>query len=225
MRLYKLTDEHSRTYDNTQWGENVTHAAKGRGNELCSDGVIHAYTSPILAVLCNPIHADFSDPVLWEAEGEIVASDGLKTGVKKLTTIRRIPLPSITPEQRVKFAILSALQVEQNQTFVAWAQTWLSGQDRSKTAAKEAAETAARAAEAAEAAAWAAGEAAWATEAARAAARAAWAAAWAAEAARAAAWAAARAAAWAARAAARAAAWAAAGTEIDFAELAEEAMK
>jgi hypothetical protein len=247
MKLYKLTDENGMTWGRTQWGEGVTHEATGPMDApLCSNGWIHAYEHPLLAVLLNPIHADFDKPRLWEAEGEIGLRDGqLKCGCRKLTTVRELSVPKMTTEQRVKFAILCAKTVEKGVAWNAWADGWLNGKDRSEEAAAawaaEAAEAAARAAwaAAAEAAAWAAEATAWAAEAT---ARAAWAAEAAARAAEATAWAAeatARAAeaAWAAEAAraaraaeatARAAeaAWAAVSDpKIDLIKIAEEAVR
>lgn len=182
--LYKLTDQDGYTrrgYANAcLWGENVSHSGTGEG-ELCGSGYVHAYTHPLLAVLLNPIHANLPAPRLWEAEGEIAKSDrGLKVGCVTLTTIREMPLPIISTEQRVRFAILCAKTGCVDAAWLAWANGWLDGTDRTEAAAEAAAWAVARAE------AWAA---AWAAEAAaaRAAARAAWAAAWAA-------WAAARAA-------------------------------
>ncbi len=113
--LYKLTDQDGytrRNYDNAcLWGENVSHSGTGEG-DLCGPGYVHAYTHPLLAVLLNPIHADFPAPRLWEAEGAIAKSDrGLKVGCVTLTTIREMPLPIISTEQRVRFAILCAKTV------------------------------------------------------------------------------------------------------------------
>ena len=65
-----------------------------------------------IAVIMNPAHANFPNPQLWEAQGIILLDDdGLKCGVKTLTTIKQIPLPQITTEQRIHFAILCALEV------------------------------------------------------------------------------------------------------------------
>jgi hypothetical protein len=206
--IYKLTDGDGQTRGGTQWGPGVSHSGTGEG-ELCGPGWIHAYEHPLVAVLLNPIHADFKHPRLWEAEGEIAIRDGqLKCGCKTLTTIREIPLPEITTEMRVRFAILCAKDVCADLSWNAWANGWLSGEDRSAEAAYRSAE-AAYAAQAAAAAA----EAAWAAYAAYAAARAA--------AAAEAAWAA-----WAAHAAARAAAAAAreVGHGIDIFEIAEQSL-
>jgi len=175
--LYKLTDKNGRTKGETQWGEGVTHSGTGEDG-LCGEGFIHAYEDPLIAVLLNPIHADFKTPRLWEAEGEIALREGqLKCGCVSLTTVREIPLPEVTTEQRVRFAILCAKAVSRDAEWNKWADKWLRGEDRSKAGAARAAR-AADAAAAARAATWAA----WAVEAAGAARRAARAAARAAEA-------------------------------------------
>ena len=95
-KLYKLTDENSQTYNSTQWGPNVSYSTSGEG-DLCGRGWLHAYTHPLLAVLLNPIHANFKNPILWEAEGIVGKSDyGLKIGCKKLTILRQIEIRTIT---------------------------------------------------------------------------------------------------------------------------------
>ena len=219
-RVYKLTDESGRTHNDTQWGPGVRHEATGIG-PLCSAGWIHCYTDPLLAVLLNPIHANFSTPRLWEAQAKApyLEDRGLKLGARALTTVRELHVPTITTDQRVTFAILCAQVVvgDRLPLWSAWAEEWLAGRDRSPAAAARAAEAAARAAAASPWAAWAASP--WAAEAAaRAAEAAARAAEAAARAAEAAAWAAraAEAAAWAAEAAARAA-------EINLIALAHQA--
>lgn len=181
MIKYKLTNQKSQTYGQTQWGENITHTASGRGS-LCGKGWIHVYESPKLAVLLNSIHANFDDPLLWEcqATGRSKHDHGLKSGYTSVTTLRQIPLPVITAEQRVKFAILCALEVYEDNNFRTWANRWLEGTDRTTTAAWVAANAARAAANTARAAEWAAAWAARAAANAADAADAAWAAAWAA---------------------------------------------
>lgn len=183
MRVYKLTDQNGYTragHSNAcLWGPGVRHSGTGKGG-LCSSGYIHAYTSPLLAILLNPIHADINCPRLWECDGsgKMLSNNGLKVGFVYLTTQREITLPVITPTQRIAFAILCAKNVCDDPTWNLWADRWLDGTDRSTRTARTA-----WAARAAEAAAWAAEAAAWAAWAAEAAARAAGAAARAAEAA------------------------------------------
>lgn len=131
MKLYKLTDEHERTFNNTRWGKNVTHQAVGNGRSLCSDGFIHAYTNPILAIIMNPIHAKFNNPILWEAEGKVIIDDGTKVGCKSLTTVRRIALPIVTIENKIRFAIKCASLVYDNKEWKNWADRWIKNIDRS----------------------------------------------------------------------------------------------
>jgi hypothetical protein len=91
--------------------------------------------------LLNPIHAAFKDPILWEAEGEVVLNDrGLKVGCETLTTVRRLPLPEVTTTQRVAFGILCAKEVCKNAAWNSWADAWLDGRDRSYTAVNRAAD-------------------------------------------------------------------------------------
>ena len=150
MKYYKLTNKQSTTFNDTQWGEGITHQATVKGKTLCTNQVIHVYASPLLAAFLNPIHVDFRNPRLWECEcSRPVADDGMKLGVKSCTTLRKVPPPKVTTEQRVKFAILCALAVYHATEFVLWADGWLTGKDRSKNAAREAAYAAARAARAA----------------------------------------------------------------------------
>lgn len=144
--LYKLTTQDNKTrkghYNETTWGEGVSHFGTGEGN-LCGPGWIHAYTSPLLAVLMNPVHANIGNPKLWEAEGEVVLSDrGLKVGCRTLTTVREIPLPEVTITQRIAFAILCTKEVCKDAAWNAWANKWLSGEDRSEKSALRAAKDA-----------------------------------------------------------------------------------
>ena len=162
-KLYKLTDEQGRTRageDNElTWAVGVAHKTTGTGTRLCTADVIHAYEHPLIAVLMNPVHADF-DPAtmrLFVAEGNIVAREGqLKCGVHALKIVEEIHVPVLTIEQQVKFTILCAKLVCKDAEWNAWADKWLNGDDRSAEAARAAwAAATARAAEAARAA-WAA---------------------------------------------------------------------
>ena len=148
---YKLTTQDNRTRvdetNETLWGENVTHKALRDDGELCSDKWIHFYTHPLLAVYFNPIHANIANPKLWECEIEgTVKSEFDKSGCKKLTTLREIPLPVITIEQRIEIAIRCSLLVYPAPEYVQWAEDWLSGKDRTSAAASATASAAASAA-------------------------------------------------------------------------------
>jgi hypothetical protein len=173
MLKYKLTDQDNMTYNNTLWGEGVTHETDGSG-ELCSPGWLHFYHSAELAVMLNPAHADIKDPKLWEceAEGQFLDDHGLKGGCTRLTTIREIPLPEITLERRIRFGILCAQKVfgGRNEVWDKWSEDWLSGRDRRDRSLESARAAAYAARDAAEYAAYAAEYAAYAYAATRAAA-------------------------------------------------------
>ncbi len=118
MKLYKLTDENGQSRGSMKWGAGITNTAKYGEPVLCTDTVLHAYTDPLLAVMLAPIHVDWKNPRMWEAEGDVVVREyDLKVGCKTLTTITEMPLPVVTTEQRVKFAILCALEVYDDPAF------------------------------------------------------------------------------------------------------------
>ena len=133
MKAYKLTSKGMRTYNYTQWVLNEAKTTNGKGT-LCGPGWLHFYSHPLLAVFLNRIHCNFDNPRLFEikAEGKIKNDRGLKLGCTKMTLVKELELPKVTPEQRVKFGILCALEVFKNKEFAKWAQNWLDGTDRTE---------------------------------------------------------------------------------------------
>jgi hypothetical protein len=94
-KYYKLTDQNDQTYKGTQWGPGVTHSLPPVPEPyLCASDVIHFYTSPNLAYLMSPIHTNYDNPHLWLVDiDKIEVTNGLKCGTFKLTTIKRLPKP------------------------------------------------------------------------------------------------------------------------------------
>ncbi len=148
---YKLTRPDGTSYGGCQWGVGVSHETDGSG-DLCGPGWIHFYSSPLLAVLLNPIHGSYNLATahLWEVEGSgtIKEDHGLKFGAMTVTTIRRLDIPEVSLTQKIAFGIISSLTVYHDASYATWAEDWLSGKDRSPAAAR-AAMDAARAAVAA----------------------------------------------------------------------------
>ena len=134
--VYKLTDKQMQTYNGFQWELNVTRFTDGKGH-LCSPGWLHSYSDPLLAVLLNPIHANIENPRLFlgKASGAFLNDKGLKQGYTNLTLIKELPIPTISINQKVAFAILCALEVYKFLNFNAWAHKWLASIDRSYNSA------------------------------------------------------------------------------------------
>lgn len=137
MLVYKLTDQKMQTLGGFQWEAGKIREASGDG-PLCSKGWLHAYESPPLAVLHNPIHANIANPRLFSADtldGEILRDGMMKLGSTRLVLLEEIPLPQISLTQRAAYGILCALEVYREPSFVFWASRWISGEDRSALAA------------------------------------------------------------------------------------------
>ena len=178
--IYKLTDMNMKTYGGYPWVLGKWNRTSGKG-DLCGPGWLHAYTSPVLAELLDPIHANFREYRLFrgEASGPVISDRGLKVGYTNMRITEELPRRHITTENRIRFGIACACRVYTSAEYRAWAGRWVSGADRTEAAARTAA-TAVRAARTAATATWAtevaeaaaaeaaevAAEAAWAAEAA-----------------------------------------------------------
>jgi len=55
--IYKLTDQDMQTWKGFQWELNKWYETSGEG-PLCSEGWLHGYEDPLLAMLHNHIHAN-----------------------------------------------------------------------------------------------------------------------------------------------------------------------
>lgn len=118
MKLYKLTDQSGNTQNKTNWIPKITHEKQPCGSpELCSAAVYHAYTNANLALLLNPIHADISNPRMFECSGDVVVSDWGKVGSFKMTSKKEMRLPDwhtndeTRKQVQVMFAVLCAESV------------------------------------------------------------------------------------------------------------------
>src|SRR3990167_6468593 len=149
----KLTDADGYTHGGTLWAEGASYETSGEGG-LCGPGWLHCYTDPLLAVLLNPIHANFINPRMCTVRVSGVGRDdhGLKEGWTKMAFESWVNVPSVTTEQRIRFGILCAMEVYTERSWVAWARGWLDGMDCTQVAAREAAARAAAAAQEAAAA-------------------------------------------------------------------------
>ena len=127
-----------------QWGEGVTHRIElkeGQKLKLCTDTCLHFYEDKHVAILLNRLHSNFSahKMLLWEAEIpdeiEWISDNKSKAGCTQLTTIRQIEKPVFTKNQKVYFAILCAKEVCEDKSWNAWADKWISGEDRTEKSA------------------------------------------------------------------------------------------
>ena len=153
--LYKLTDKDGYTMrgepGETLWipGNPVWVEFAGK---LCHEGCLHAYRSPLVAVLCDPRNGPYlPDGKLWEARGVVGLDNGLKVGCKQLTTIKEIDVPKLSTTVRVRTAIKMALRAVIDTGYMTltdcdgwakWAAAWLDGRDRTRLAANRATDAA-----------------------------------------------------------------------------------
>ena len=128
---YKLTDSEIRTYKGFQWELGKWYETTGEG-KFCSPGWLHFYNDPLVGMFMNPIHADIENPRLFraEVEGNFIDDNGLECGYSRARLIEELPVPQISPVQRVRFAIFCVKEVYKEKGWNKWADNWLSGKNR-----------------------------------------------------------------------------------------------
>jgi len=132
----KLLRPHLTTYGGFQWEVGKWVETDGNGL-LCSKHWLHFYHTTDLAVLLQPLHTKYNPFVLYEAEvrGKMKDDNGLKVCYTEARLIKPIETPVWTTPQRIAFGIYCALAVYREESFVEWAENWLSGKDRSARSA------------------------------------------------------------------------------------------
>jgi len=141
MIIYKLTRQDRTTRDGFKYPPKGSRLPELDGaGELCSCHWYHGYAHPLLAVLHAPIHVDSDYTKMIEIEvPKVYALDQMKLGFTTGIVGRVIPLPKITDEQRKRYAIGCACSVYKDRSFRKWADDWISGKDRTRSAARIAA--------------------------------------------------------------------------------------
>lgn len=113
-----------------KWGPGIAHSARGKGNRLCTNNVIHAYIDPYLAVMFDSHHGRYlqkKSAKMWIARGVVVAGDPEKVGVKKLTTIRKVKMPKVSPKKKKEFLARLMLLHTKSKALKEWCRKYLRG--------------------------------------------------------------------------------------------------
>lgn len=133
---YKLTDQDMQTKNNFQWELNKIYRIEeiNKHKPLCTEYWFHVYSSPLLAILLNPIHANISNPRLFKCicKGLHKTDRGLKEGFTQVELTEELKLPEIISNQKIAFGILCAKEVYKEGSWNRWADNWLNNIDRNK---------------------------------------------------------------------------------------------
>lgn len=137
MKCYKLLSQDMTSYRGCSWTLGEWKGSNSLG-PFCGPGGFHGYEHPLLAVLHNPLHANIRDPRLFEAEaaGEIAHDGKMQLKAQRMRIVREITVPAVSLEQRVAYGIYCAKAIYDDPQWNSWADSWLSGVDRSRSAAK-----------------------------------------------------------------------------------------
>lgn len=134
MRKYALTDPDGSTPkgERLEPGKFIEDARSGK--DLLARLGAYCGDSPLVAALVSPLATEDGARMFqinrWKVSADPTQAQ-MYTVVKEVT-----PVPRVTLEQKLAFALLVLLQVYKNKNFQVWAQRRLSGEDRSFNAAQ-----------------------------------------------------------------------------------------
>lgn len=135
MRKYILTDPNGLTPkgQKLQPGKFIEAAHQGKdlltrlGDCCCDD--------PLVAVLTSPLSATSPGCRLFQINCWKVGADPRQA--QAYTVVKEIkPVPQVTLEQKIRFALLVITAVYKNKDYAQWAEGWLAGSDRSLATAQ-----------------------------------------------------------------------------------------
>ena len=120
-----------RTHRGFQWELGKWYKKTGEG-KLCSSNWLHFYSNPLVGLFLNPAHVNIENPRLFraEVEGKFLNDNKTKCGYSRAKLVEELPVPQISPVQRVRFAILCAKKVYKGKEWNEWANKWLSKKNR-----------------------------------------------------------------------------------------------
>ena len=133
---YKLINSEMRTHNGFQWELGKWYETTGKG-DLCSFDWLYFYDDPLVGMFMNPAYANIENPRLFRVElkGKVWDDHEAKYGYSHARLIEELPVPQISPVQRVRFAILCVKEVYKGKKWNEWANNWLSRKDQTINAA------------------------------------------------------------------------------------------
>jgi hypothetical protein len=131
--MYLITDEHDKTWRGIQWGPNISHSEENDNYHF------YVYHSPLVLLFMYPAYeGDINNPRVWKCQGKNLTRDeGFRQRFETLTTLEPVEVVWPTPEQRMTFALINTLTVNQNKYFSEWAMKYLKKEDQSLEAAQK----------------------------------------------------------------------------------------
>jgi len=150
MIAYKMVDESGLSFHSTgpeqiypRWEIGCPVFVTSPRPKLCTSGVLHGYSDPLLAVFMAPAHGVAKPGArMFAVECEPIVDGGTKLGAYWMLPIAELVPPPMSRDWRTATGILCAVGVHNAAPFAQWAELWLSGRDRSSRAAANAADAA-----------------------------------------------------------------------------------
>lgn len=97
-------------------------------NNIVAENASEIGTSPLVAIMLNPWHAQLGKPKMLEMQFTTVAVDSSAPTISM--DVREVDVPETTTDQKIIFALMVISEVYGNKQFNQWAAKWINGSDR-----------------------------------------------------------------------------------------------
>lgn len=132
MTTYLITDSNCRSHRGVDIPCGHIQQAKHVDADLISQNIWECASSPLLAVMLNPLYEECIQPRLFAIRSHKVSDGGDEITVN--LHVRETQVPSVSPKQKLAFAMYAIRELSPNHAFSFWVEHWLSHIDRSATA-------------------------------------------------------------------------------------------
>ena len=127
---YLLTDEDGRCFRASRLLAGTCWQYADDGLDVISQNIWECGSTPELAVMKNPLHAESVKPRLFKVSLREKYVGASRT---RELTINEDEMPAVSPEQKLAFAMYVVRQLAPEHAFSHWVERWLSRMDRSVT--------------------------------------------------------------------------------------------
>ena len=97
-------------------------------NNIVAENASEIGTSPLVAIMLNPWHAQLDKPKMVQMLFTTVDVDTSSPTISM--DVREVDVPETTTDQKIIFALMVITEIYGNEQFNQWAEKWINGSDR-----------------------------------------------------------------------------------------------
>jgi hypothetical protein len=135
MVKYLLANSDNHTWRGSQIFTDCSSFSSQASYSIVAENASEIGTSPLVAIMLNPWHAQLGETKMLELE--FTTGTSIKENPAIKLNVREVGVPEVTTDQKIIFALMVITEVYRHESFTAWARSWINGSDRSAESASK----------------------------------------------------------------------------------------